>query len=61
MCPMSKKKANVVSKKRRDNVLRIRLTDDERKLLDDYATQMSLDTSTWARMELMQKVRGQKQ
>jgi hypothetical protein len=38
----------------RENVLRIRLTEAERKALDAAAAQRTLDTSTWARMELLQ-------
>jgi hypothetical protein len=38
---------------RKDNVLRIRLTDDERSALDDTAARRSLETSTWARSELL--------
>ena len=38
----------------RQNVLRIRLTDAERKALDAAADQRTLDTSTWARAELLQ-------
>jgi uncharacterized protein (DUF1778 family) len=37
----------------RENVLRIRLTDDERRLLDQVAQGKTLDTSTWARSELV--------
>jgi hypothetical protein len=37
----------------RENVLRIRLTDEERQALDEAAKSKSLETSTWARMELM--------
>jgi uncharacterized protein (DUF1778 family) len=37
----------------RENTLRIRLTDDERKKLDDAAGAETLDTSTWARMILI--------
>ncbi len=37
----------------RENVLRIRLTDDERRALDDAAKARSLETSTWARSELI--------
>lgn len=39
---------------RRDNVLRVRLTDSERSLLDAAAKDKSLDTSTWARMLLVE-------
>jgi hypothetical protein len=38
----------------RKNVLRILLTDAERKALDAAANDRTLDTSTWARMELLQ-------
>lgn len=38
----------------RDNVLRIRLTDEERLWLDEAAGHLTLDTSTWARMKLLQ-------
>lgn len=37
----------------RDNVLRIRLTDEERKAIDDAAKEHALDSSAWARMELL--------
>jgi hypothetical protein len=37
----------------RENVLRIRLTDAERQALDQVAKSKSLETSTWARAELM--------
>jgi uncharacterized protein (DUF1778 family) len=37
----------------RGNVLRIRLTTDERKTLDDAAKSRGLESSTWARMELL--------
>jgi hypothetical protein len=37
----------------RHGVLRIRLTSDERNLLDAAARARSLDTSAWARTELM--------
>lgn len=37
----------------RGNVLRIRLTEEERRALDEAARSKSLETSTWARMELM--------
>jgi len=36
----------------RENVLRIRLSDEERAALDAAASHLTLDTSTWARMEL---------
>jgi len=38
---------------RRDNVLRVRLTDGERRLLDQTARGKALDTSSWARAELV--------
>ncbi len=37
----------------RENVLRIRLTDEERALLDAAAKERVLETSTWARAELI--------
>jgi hypothetical protein len=37
----------------RENVLRIRLSDAERAALDEAAKTRGLDTSTWARMELL--------
>jgi hypothetical protein len=37
----------------RGNVLRIRLTDEERAMLDEAAAAVTLDTSTWARSELL--------
>ena len=37
----------------RENVLRVRLTTDERKLLDHAAKEQGLDTSAWARSELI--------
>jgi hypothetical protein len=39
---------------RREDVLRIRLSDAERKALDAAAAAKTLDTSTWARAELLQ-------
>jgi len=48
----------------RENVLRIRLTDDERTLLDNAAKSKTLETSTWARSELVslaKKLLGKKQ
>ncbi len=39
---------------RRSNVLRIRLTEDERRTLDAVADSKTLETSTWARSELLQ-------
>ncbi|MBI3466463.1 MAG: hypothetical protein HY000_25905 [Planctomycetes bacterium] len=37
----------------RENVLRIRLTERERRTLDETAKTVTLETSTWARMELL--------
>ena len=37
----------------RANVLRIRLTDEERRALDEAAKSRELETSTWARSELL--------
>jgi hypothetical protein len=37
----------------RGNVLRIRLTDDERAVLDAAATGVGYETSTWARVVLL--------
>ena len=37
----------------RGNVLRIRLTEEERTLLDEAAGTKTLETSTWARSELI--------
>jgi hypothetical protein len=42
----------------RKKPLRIRLTDSERSELDRAAQERSLDTSTWARMELLLLARG---
>jgi hypothetical protein len=39
---------------RRTDTLRIRLTPAERKALDAAADARTLDTSTWARAELLQ-------
>ena len=41
----------------RGNVLRIRLSDEERKELDEAAESNTLDTSTWARSELIRLAR----
>jgi hypothetical protein len=43
---------------RRENVLRIRLTEHERKELDGAADAKSIDTSTWARMTLLESARA---
>ncbi len=45
-------------KETRENILRVRLTDDERKLLDEAARKRSLETSTWARSELVALARA---
>jgi hypothetical protein len=37
----------------RENVLRIRLTDEERAALDEASKTRALDTSSWARAELL--------
>jgi hypothetical protein len=37
----------------RENILRIRLTEAERQAIDEAAKEVFLETSTWARMELM--------
>lgn len=42
----------------RQDVLRIRLSDAERKLLDAAAQAQTLDTSTWARKELVRLAKG---
>jgi len=44
----------------RENILRIRLKPAERKELDKTAQEHSLDTSTWARMELIRLARSKK-
>ena len=38
---------------RKKNTLRIRMTEDERRLLDAAAQMLELDTSTWARGVLL--------
>jgi hypothetical protein len=38
---------------RRTDILRIRLTDEERAELDHAAKTIGLDTSTWGRVELL--------
>jgi hypothetical protein len=45
---------------RRENVLRIRLTEAEREILDDMAQELGLDTSSWARSELLQIAKSPK-
>ncbi|HEY8748627.1 MAG TPA: hypothetical protein VIM11_11680 [Tepidisphaeraceae bacterium] len=39
---------------RRENILRIRLTESERKALDKVAGANHLDVSAWARMVLLE-------
>jgi uncharacterized protein (DUF1778 family) len=39
-------------------MLRIRMTEKERKLLEEAAKAKSLDTSTWARSELVALAKG---
>lgn len=46
---------------RRDNVLRIRLTADERAALDAEAQRTEADTSTWAREKLLKLAGGVRQ
>jgi hypothetical protein len=41
----------------RENFLRIRLTEAERAVLDEAAKKKELETSTWARSELLQLAR----
>jgi uncharacterized protein (DUF1778 family) len=48
---MARPKKNTVLTK--TNTLRIRLTKDEREAIDHAAASKSLETSTWARSELM--------
>ncbi len=43
---------------RRENALRIRLTEAERALLDATAREMGLDTSAWVRSELLRIVKA---
>lgn len=48
----------------RENVLRIRLTEEERRVLDEAAKSKTLETSTWARSELLalaRKAAGKKE
>jgi hypothetical protein len=48
---------------RRGDTLRIRLTDAERAYLNEAANSRGLETSTWARMELLalaRRIRSQK-
>ena len=37
----------------KSNTLRIRMTEGQRKTIDDAAKSRGLETSTWARMELL--------
>ena len=46
-----------VKGEQRDNVLRIRLTQEERNLLDASAAAKSLASSAWARMVLIEAAR----
>lgn len=41
-------------------MLRIRLTQKERKLLDSYAGELDLPTSTWARSMLLRLAKNKK-
>jgi hypothetical protein len=43
---------------RRTNVLRIRLTQQEREVLEMGASAKSLDVSAWARMVLLNSAKG---
>ena len=52
--PGRPKKANA---DRKTNVLRIRLTPEERKIIDSAARATSLLTATWARMTLLAEAR----
>jgi hypothetical protein len=47
------KKPSTRTREARGDVLRIRLTDEERRALDETAKGRSLETSTWARSELL--------
>lgn len=51
---MKKGRPKKPEKEVREKTLRIRLTDEERGALDDAAAHLHLDTSTWARMRLLQ-------
>lgn len=42
---------------RRENVLRIRLTESERRVLDKASKGKGLDVSAWARMVLLESAR----
>ena len=43
--------------KRRENTFQIRLQTDERKVINDAAKALSLDSSAWARMILLQQAK----
>lgn len=43
----------------RDAILQVRLTGEERKMLDDAARMKSLDTSAWVRTEVLAIARRQ--
>ncbi|HEX4609412.1 MAG TPA: hypothetical protein VH092_14540 [Urbifossiella sp.] len=43
----------------RDHILQVRLTADERELLDYVARAKVLDTSTWVRAEMLSLARSQ--
>jgi hypothetical protein len=43
---------------RRENVLRILLTNSERSELDEFADRKGMDVSTWARMVLLETTRS---
>ena len=42
----------------RDNILRIRLTDEERAVVDEAAQAKSLDSSAWARSLLIEQAKN---
>ena len=56
-----KKKPKKDSRSDVKNMLRIRLTKKERKLLDNFASAKGAGTSTWARMELLAIIRQSEQ
>ncbi len=53
MCFMAGSRKKKLETQARENVLRIRLTEEERAMLDQVAETRTLDTSTWARSELI--------
>lgn len=53
MCFMAGSRKKKLETQARENVLRIRLTEEERAMLDQVAEAKTLDTSTWARSELI--------